>query len=105
MVEKIKETLEDRLLRELKNNEIFVDYFGSDFDKIVSSNYEMKFIRVKNGMVVMKETIKWRDSEEYLLSLKRIVDFCLDKKRTPENNKLNIIGNLPSKLRKMYGVE
>ena len=104
MVEKVKETLEDRLLRELENNEIFVDWYGSDFDKIVSSNYEMKFIRVSNGMVVTKEIVRWRDSKEYLLSLKRILDFCLDEKRTSKFNRPNIILNLPIKLRKMYEV-
>lgn len=59
-----KEDVITHLIKQMSNNEIFMDWIGDDPTCFVNGRREMRFLKCENGMVSYKMTIGFRRGGE-----------------------------------------
>ena len=98
--------LSDKLKEEIKNGELFIDWFGNDPYRIVTGTgqvYQMKFLRVKDGMVRIKLRIGFSLKEGGAKEIADILSIVMPKMN--ESTRRLVLETLPEKVRDLLGSE
>ncbi len=95
--------LSDKLKEEIKNGELFIDWFGNDPYKIVSGTGQMKFLRVKDGMVRIKLRIGFSLKEGGAKEIADILNIVMPQMN--EGTRRLVLETLPEKVRELLKSE
>ena len=86
----------DLIKRELRNGEIFVDWFGNDPYRLVSTNQTMRFIKPGKGMVGSKIALAFK-GKEGAVEISQILQIL--RPSLSENEWHSVIRGLPHSVR------